>query len=238
MHHLLHGGVDGAGFVHQFDGVGAVDLGLGLKQVLDGPELAVVNGEGGVEVAPGGLFEADVGGLVPHDIALPQPPDQDRHVDRVHGAVDAAAEGGAHDIAGAPFKGHLHPDLRQVGGDVDHPSAGAPVGREEVEDDAVQAGGEGLGHGRALAALAPEHRLDPFLLGNQAPAPSLPLGGQPLLEQLLQIAPVIHTGPDEGHLLGQGGMIAPQRIGGHDGGVAGDDQYPRGEFVGHPFQCP
>ncbi len=138
--------MDDAGFVDQFDGVGAVDLGLGLQQVLDGPELAVVDGEGGEEVAAGGLLEADVGGLVPHDIALPQPPDEDHHVDRVHGAVDGAAEGGAHDIAGAPFEGHLHPDLRQVGGDVDHAGAGAPVGRKEVEDGAVQASGEGLGH--------------------------------------------------------------------------------------------
>ena len=38
MHHLLHRGVDDALLIHQFDGIGAVYRGPGLKQVLDGLE--------------------------------------------------------------------------------------------------------------------------------------------------------------------------------------------------------
>lgn len=68
MRHLLHRGMHDARLIHQFNDVAAVDLGLGLKQVLNGLNLAVVKGEDGVEVTPGGLLEADVGGLVPHDI--------------------------------------------------------------------------------------------------------------------------------------------------------------------------
>src|SRR4029077_18252392 len=98
--------------------------------------------------------EADRGGFVPDDVFVSQEADQHDHEDRVDGAVHAAAEDGADDVAGAPGEGKADAHLAEVAGDVGDARARAAIGREEVELPAEEAGARRLWHVRLSADYA------------------------------------------------------------------------------------
>ena len=71
-----------------------------------------------------------------HNICRTEDLDEHQHVDGIHGAVHAAPVDRADVVSRSPVKRQFDPHLAPVSRDIGYPSAGAAIGRDEVESPA------------------------------------------------------------------------------------------------------